>query len=704
MHVIDLEGNEYALQSTSTNDNETNGNQSLSATIPPTRANKLFIDDITEMWRVFDHDDVEHVIIYCKRKGEGERLRVEIKAIPLFFDTLDNDRIYERHDEHMTANSAFTKIFDGTGFGFILSDSFNAVQWEGFGDGETKLETFKRALERYKAEFRIVGNTVYLESQIGRDTSIMYRHRLNASNIVQEVDAKEMWTYAKGYGDYDSGDDGGWENAGLEREYTSPLADILGIRHAPPIKNGNITDKSTMDSQLKTLVDESLKISVSADIHDLRNQGYPIAQSEVGDRVFLIDERIGLNDEVRVISQSITRNWRGDVIDLNITFGSEGIAKRHQSNISNAVKDIKDLLDGKKVLPYSVLDEAVKNATKALRDAQTELAFSDNGILAVDKNDPNLVTLFNSAGLGVSNDGGNTFENAITGEGINASTIYTGTMLADRIAGGVLSSLNGNTDFSLNTGQLTMANTEFTLGGGADIHFSDVGNRLYYNRNQWASGVGFGRSLNDTYPYVFLGTSEGTKPRPSDNVDFSGFIANTNAREKVDNIGNSVVGNRFHVRDKPVSFDRGFLFKTDTDAYFSPMNTGSHDYDLGRPNNRFNNAYLKSNPDVSSDRRIKKDISDISLNFAKKFLEVNSKRYRKKLTNANMNTKVRGINPFEFGFIAQDVESLFDETKFESLVSTDKDGNKSMQYGQVSAIHHVLLQDIYKRLDVIESE
>src|SRR5690625_7738059 len=145
MHGIELKGNEYALQATTTNDNETNGNQSLSATILPTRANKLFIDDLTELWRVIDHDDVEHVIIYCKRKGEGERLRVEIKAIPLFFDTLDNDRIYERHDEHMTANSAFTKIFDGTGFGFVLSDSFNAVQWEGFVDGETKLETFKRA-------------------------------------------------------------------------------------------------------------------------------------------------------------------------------------------------------------------------------------------------------------------------------------------------------------------------------------------------------------------------------------------------------------------------------------------------------------------------------------------------------------------------------------------------------------------------------
>src|SRR5690625_7216357 len=109
-----------------------------------------------------------------------------------------------------------------------------------------------------------------------------------------------------------------------------------------------------MDSQLKTLVDESLKISVSADIHDLRNQGYPIAQSEAGDRVFLTDERIGLNDEVRVISQASTRNGRGDVIDLHITFDIEGIGKRHRNNICTAAKDINDLVNGNKVILNSV--------------------------------------------------------------------------------------------------------------------------------------------------------------------------------------------------------------------------------------------------------------------------------------------------------------------------------------------------------------
>ena len=377
------------------------------------------------MWEVIDIDGVVHKIIYAKRKGKGNLLNVDIKAIPLFFDTLDNDRIYDRYDEHMTAQLAFTRIFKDTGFTFVLNGNFSAVEWEGFGDGESKLETFKRALNRYKCEFRISGNTVYLESQIGRDTQHQYRHRLNASNIIQEIDANEMWTYAKGYGDYGDGEGGeDWENAKLEREYTSPLAKILGKRHAPPIKNGNITTKSKMDEELKTLVDESLKISVSADIHDLQKQGYPIAQSQLGDRVFLIDERIGLNDEVRVVNHSITRNWKGEVVDVNLTFGSESITKRHQSEMSTAIKNITELLEGKIQLPFDAYDNAVKDATKALKGITSELTVPSNGgLMAVDKNDPNNVVIFNAAGIGVSDDGGATFKNSITGEGVVAETI-----------------------------------------------------------------------------------------------------------------------------------------------------------------------------------------------------------------------------------------------------------------------------------------
>lgn len=481
MYVIDLEGNEYPLQATSTNEKEVNGNQSLSTTILATKVNKKFISDIKEMWRIVDHDNVEHKIIYAKRKGVGRynheyeeintnksifyyrptqpvvhstserklasstQLEVEIKAIPLFFDDFDNDRIYDNINKHMTAIDAFTTLFNGTNYDFVLVDRFDAVQWEGFGAGETRLETFKRCLERYKCEFRISGNVIYLERQIGRDTQFQYRHRLNSTNIEEEIDADEMWTYAKGYGDY--GNDGvssdeseeDWENAKLIEEYTSPLADIIGIRHAPPIKDGRITRKAKMQESLKELVDESLKVSVSADVYDLQKQGYPVAQSEVGDRVFLIDERIGLDDEVRVISQSKTRNWKGDVIDLNITFGSEGIEKRHRTQLSTAVKDIQDLISGRKKLPYSVLPAAEQAAMRALKEAQTELIFGSaengvQGIIAQEKGDPNRMVWLNSAGWMISTDGGATSKVAATADGIVADVITAGTINTDQVA------------------------------------------------------------------------------------------------------------------------------------------------------------------------------------------------------------------------------------------------------------------------------
>src|SRR5699024_798302 len=125
------------------------------------------------------------------------------------------------------------------------------------------------------------------EKQIGRDTQFQYRHRLNSTNIEEEIDAAEMWTYAKGYGDYGSeegSDDDSpensedWENAKHIEEYTSPLAENIGIRHATPIKHRRVTTKTTIRDSLNKLVDHSLKISVSADVIDLQKQGYPVAQ------------------------------------------------------------------------------------------------------------------------------------------------------------------------------------------------------------------------------------------------------------------------------------------------------------------------------------------------------------------------------------------------------------------------------------------
>src|SRR5699024_10059966 len=207
----------------------------------------------------------------------------------------------------------------------------------------------------------------------------------------------------------------------------------------------------------------------------------------------------------------ITRNWRGEVIDLNLTFGSEGITKRYQSNLQTAVKDIQDVMAGTKKIPYSVLDNAVLQATKLIQNANTELQFpTSGGLIAVDPDNPNYLVSFTSRGIGVSEDGGATFPEAITGRGVNASAITTGAMLADRIAGGILTSLNDSTEFNLNTGELDMQQAKFVLGSGASIDFTWVGNRIQYRDTKdgvtRSSGFGVGKSVQDL-PFAYSGTT-----------------------------------------------------------------------------------------------------------------------------------------------------------------------------------------------------
>src|SRR5690625_1658595 len=220
MYVRDLEGNEYVTMCTYTIDDELNGNASFEAVLEPNKPNLEFLEKITEMWVLVDDDEVEHKIIYVRKQGQGNTLHAHIRAVPLVYDDFSSQRVYEEYNQSMTANATLSAIFDGSGYNYMLADSFEALEWEGLGGGETRLEMFKKWLNRAKAEFEIQGRTIYISKSIGRDTSIMYRHRLNASNIVQEIDASELWTYAKGYADYEDGEENGWETAKLVSEYT----------------------------------------------------------------------------------------------------------------------------------------------------------------------------------------------------------------------------------------------------------------------------------------------------------------------------------------------------------------------------------------------------------------------------------------------------------------------------------------------------
>lgn len=437
MFIRDLEGEEYFLQGIVKHDQELNGDERIDIDIEYTDMNSEFLDkqDDLKMWIIL-FEGKEYRIISSKQTGFGNKYQISVTAVLYILDWLNTSRIYQRIDESLTVTEAFNIVFNDTPFTYSTVESAPSNRFEGIGEGETRLEIFKTFIERYGYEFNIVGNVVYLQNRLGNDANFEYRYKVNTQDITKEVDASEMWTHAKGYGNYSDDDENTdvIDKAKLKREYTSPLADIIGIREAPPIRDGRVTKQATMDANLKKIVDESVQISFTADIYDMSQQGYNYQHAVIGDRVFLVDERIGLDTEIRVVKISKSVNDLEQILDMEITFGTGNMADQYGSNLSTAAKDIADLIQGRKSLPFQALDIISKSMVTKIQNTTSEIIYDTNGQHFMDKKNNNNIMTMNSSGLLLSTDGGKTAKTAITAEGIVADTITTGTLNANLIS------------------------------------------------------------------------------------------------------------------------------------------------------------------------------------------------------------------------------------------------------------------------------
>lgn len=366
---------------------------------------------------------------------------------------------------------------------------------------------------------------------------------------------------------------------------------------------------------------------------------------------------------------------------------------------------------------------------------------------------------------------------SVSADKVSATSLSSISANLGTVRSGRMLSQNSNWDLNMNTGYWKIQNMNLKVGNGADIEFLDVGNRLYYQQydsvqqRTRSAGFGVGRSINDRLPFAFLGTGTGSKPHPKDEDYFSGFIANTTKRTSLDNIGNSVVGKLFHVRDKAVGFGQGFSFDlTGSINSFYPMYSNTHLSDLGKPSNnwrrlyvrglrtdygyitfrnqyedytsqgfrmdttydgddqlyfrginsgdyhslgkpggwRFRHVYLKYQPNVSSDVRLKTGITDIDV--ASEIIDrLKPVQFRFKLSNKDLELKQagnmkRGVNKNQYGFIAQDVQEVLDELGVtnQSLVTKGEDNYLGMQTTQIIPLLVKAFQDEKKRNDELE--
>ena len=423
----DYQNNEYPLLATKIHTSELNGQDDLELKIPQQKNNNLDLLSIDKLWE-FDYNNITYKAVNVKQQTRGNSFNLNVRATPLFYWEFSKSIIHENQDGSHTANSAFRTVFDGTGFNFVLVDFSPAVSWEGFGKGSNRLELFKRLLDRYNYEFIIQGRTVYMHHRIGNDTNFMYKYKLNASNVSSTTDASEYFTHIKGFGNFEEGEEDYFNNAKLKREYTHPLADVVGKWEGPPVVDGRVKDVETLQQSMYNAVEKSLEISIEGTLHDIRKMGYNIAVPQKGDRVWLHDDRINLEKEIRLHKIVTTYDEKDNIIACDVTFGSQSIGERHKANINSLSKRFSDLLTGKLKLPVISLEQIGMDMINAIHAASSEIVFGDFGMQAISKTNPNNVFGVNSEGWYISQDGGRTPKTIATARGIYADALFAGTL------------------------------------------------------------------------------------------------------------------------------------------------------------------------------------------------------------------------------------------------------------------------------------
>lgn len=416
----DVERNEYQAQCEIEKTDAVNGEKSLSGTIyfgQDVKAN------IAKGWTLSFLGEEYVVVTYTKNDKENT---VAFSAVQAFFYKMSKTGFYEKWNGSHPFASYLDALFAGTGYMYDNTASVAAFEKQDWGMSN-RLSLFNDIIDQAKVEFSVEGTVVHVVPAMGSDLSTIVRKKFNLDTAEIQTDNTSFATYGRGYGAYSKPND--TTSKRLEVEYKSPLYDYyypkFGAIEAVPVADERYTIADNLLAAVKEKVDKSWAISLTLNLVDLQSVGYKYAMAKPGDYITVIDENLNFSDKVRIIKVTSDYDIRGTRTKTEVECGSLSFAeqqKTSQSTLSNVAA-------GKVPVPNEWLTSQVQLATNSLLAARTQLSFTDQGIIAVDKSDANKVVILNSAGLGVSTDGGQTFKSAITADGV----------VAERIVGNLIS-------------------------------------------------------------------------------------------------------------------------------------------------------------------------------------------------------------------------------------------------------------------------
>lgn len=293
-------------------------------------------------WLNFDNE--KYVITYKKLSDDTNT--VVFDAIQQFFWDFAKVALHAQYTGSHEYTFYLGQLFNESGYTYKNDVTVPAFEKENWGY-KNKLDLFNDIIDQAGVEFEVHNETVHIAKQIGSDLTSFARKGINLSDLTEEMKISDFATYARGYGAFKDAED--QSKGRLEVEYRSELAKQFGDLEMDPIVDERYTIADNLIAALKKQVDATYTVSMTMNIYDLENAGYPNYESpKVGDWILAIDEALNFKRKIRIIQLEEQFDVTGKRIGYTATCGDLSIVDQYthlQSSLDSKVQRIQESVD-----------------------------------------------------------------------------------------------------------------------------------------------------------------------------------------------------------------------------------------------------------------------------------------------------------------------------------------------------------------------
>lgn len=293
-------------------------------------------------WLNFDNE--KYVITYKKLSDDTNT--VVFDAVQQFFWDFAKVALHAQYTGSHEYTFYLGQLFDKSGYTYKNDVTVPAFEKENWGY-KNKLDLFNDIIDQAGVEFEVHNETVHIAKQIGSDLTSFARKGINLSDLTEEMKISDFATYAKGYGAFKDAED--QSKGRLEVEYRSELAKQFGDLEMDPIVDERYTIADNLIAALKKQVDATYTVSMTMNIYDLENAGYPNYEApKVGDWILAIDEALNFKRKIRIIQLEEQFDVTGKRIGYTVTCGDLSIVDQYthlQSSLDSKVQRIQESVD-----------------------------------------------------------------------------------------------------------------------------------------------------------------------------------------------------------------------------------------------------------------------------------------------------------------------------------------------------------------------